>query len=205
MRSSVACMIGPWSFGPWSLVLRGGCQRMPAKDKGPVTRDSTLVLLEYTLLIEVHRIDDADDGRIDRQLLGLGRQPGAGALHDEHELARAGADGINRHERAAGGLQPRRIGLVHTIGLDHQQLLASHRGHFLRGNDRSGDFRDEHGGWSVVSCPLPVVICPWRRYSVWTIAPPPGGRRRSLHSWARPTAAFGSPWREWPPRLSPCG
>ena len=35
------------------------------------------------------RVHHADDDRVDRQLLGLGREPGAGALADQHHLVRA--------------------------------------------------------------------------------------------------------------------
>ena len=47
------------------------------------------------------RINDADDHRIDRQALGFGRQPGAGALGNQHEFALAGANRVDGHKGAS--------------------------------------------------------------------------------------------------------
>ncbi len=95
---------------------------------------STSSRLKTHCLIDVHRVDDADDHRVDRQVLGFGRQPGAGALRDQHELAFAGADGVDRHERAAGVDQRSRSLRLDAIRLDDQQFVADHRVDLLRGD-----------------------------------------------------------------------
>ncbi len=52
------------------------------------------------LLLDLHRVDDPDDGRVDRRI-GAGGDPGRAAAGDDHRLTDPGADRVDRHLRQA--------------------------------------------------------------------------------------------------------
>ena len=76
------------------------------RDRRLVRLGVLLFAVEDALLIDVDRVDDADDHAVDRQILGFGRQPGARALGDQHELAFARSDRVDGDEGSPGGDQP---------------------------------------------------------------------------------------------------
>src|SRR2546422_815910 len=61
-----------------------------------------MALLGFARL-DIHRVHDADDGRIHRRRFFAERlASGAAFQHDEHLLVHAGADAAHRHERPPG-------------------------------------------------------------------------------------------------------
>src|SRR5581483_6209646 len=104
------------------------------------------------LLGELHGIDNADDGRIDRTVLEAGGHAGRAAAHNEDSLADAGVDRIDGHEVLAVGL---------AAGIDrprHEQLAADQAGVLSRGDDGPHDLRQQHG---VAATPWPTSPCRW--------------------------------------------
>ena len=63
---------------------------------------SWLILRAVNLFPQhIHRIDDADDDRVDRHLLRLGSHAGARALRQQDEISHARAERIDGHDPAA--------------------------------------------------------------------------------------------------------
>ena len=58
---------------------------------------------EDRLAADVDRVDQADHHRVDRQLLGLGREPGARPLADQDHLVEPRAQRVDHHERPPVG------------------------------------------------------------------------------------------------------
>src|SRR6266550_1597251 len=81
----------------------------------PITRLSNYPIL---LLVHLHRIDDADDGRIDRTIFHPRGHACGAAADNEYGLADAGIDRIDRHARSAVGPSAR------TDGPCDQKLVA---------------------------------------------------------------------------------
>src|SRR5689334_5818831 len=72
------------------------------------------------LIFDVHAIDDADDGGIDRQFIRFGRQAGTRSLNDQDHLALAGSNRINHDERAPGCHEPVALCRIHAHGFHSQ-------------------------------------------------------------------------------------
>ena len=85
--------------------------------------------------LDVPVIDDADDAGVDRRLGGIERKARFLAAHEEHLLADAGADRVDRDERPAGRLAIGRQRL-HDQQLDAGEVLV------LAGHD---DVADDSG------------------------------------------------------------
>src|SRR5438128_7971437 len=79
-----------------TLILQG------SMDALNVNAARSLFRVKDRLVFHVHRVHDADDRRVHGQLLRLGRQAGAGALHNEHYLPLAGADGVHANKCPPG-------------------------------------------------------------------------------------------------------
>src|SRR5688572_3210819 len=87
---------------------------------------------------DFHRVDDADDGRIDGTVLHAGRHPRRAAADDQHRLADAGIDGVDSDEIAAFGLA---VG-IHRPG--DQELVADEPRVFAGGDDGPDDAGKNH-------------------------------------------------------------
>src|SRR5262249_28255401 len=104
-------------------------------------------------VLHVHRVHDADDGRIHGQFLRLRRQSGAGTLHDQDHLALAGADRVHANERAAGAHELVALAWIDAQRLDGEQLAPGHAGNLLRCHAASVYFRKEHNSFPLQKIP----------------------------------------------------
>ena len=84
-------------------------------------------------------IDDADDAGVGGRFGGQERKRRFLAADEEHVLAHAGADRVERDERPAGGLA------IGRHRLQHEQLVAVERGVLDGRDDVADDARDLHG------------------------------------------------------------
>ncbi len=75
------------------------CRGLLGRDR----RDSGFVSGIDGGFFDMHRVDDADDDRIDRQLFGFRSQASTAALRDQHKIALAGTQRVAGDERPSGG------------------------------------------------------------------------------------------------------
>ena len=98
-----------------------------------------------SLAVQIDGIDHADDGGVDRRIgptdSGHG---GKSFVGDEHALADAGADGVEREDRVAA------VGAIEIERLDDENFAALVRSHFLRCHNVADDAADQHGKQSRV-------------------------------------------------------
>ena len=89
--------------------------------------EKVLVVLEgrnpRSALSEIPTVDDADDAGVDRRLDRIERKARLFAAHEEHFFADAGADRVDRHERASRGLALGRERLHHQQ-FDADEILV---------------------------------------------------------------------------------
>ena len=93
--------------------------------------------------INIHTVDNANDGGIDRCSFTANRLRRGTALDDQqHVFVHAGAHGINRQQHRTARLT------LECHRLHEQQLGTFELGVLLRGHDRSDDTRERHDGVS---------------------------------------------------------
>ena len=105
----------------------------------------------------MHLVDNADHDRVHRHVFGFRREPGTGALRNQHVVSRSGTQQVDGDERAAGRRQAAALARIDAIRFDDQQFVAHHRREFLRRNHRAGDLGNEHGLALVGSNCLAVI------------------------------------------------
>ena len=110
----------------------------------PIIRLSFLGRVD-SVVERLDRVDDSDDGGIDRKGLHPGRLAGRAALAHEHNLVHARPHGINGDDRARTVAELGRICLVHEQRTQHQQLAALHCLVLLGRDERADDARQKHG------------------------------------------------------------
>lgn len=106
-----------------------------------------LVLLfpiEDTHSVDVNSVDDPDDHRVDRHVLGFWRQSCGRALSDQDIVANTRPKRVDCYKCSSCRDQAlTRLG-VQSIRLHDHELLTDHRIDLLRRHKRAGNFRDEH-------------------------------------------------------------
>ena len=102
------------------------------------------------------RVDNSYHERIDGQAFGCGGHPGAGALGNQHELPFSGPQHVDRHERAPVRYQAFPLFGFQAVRFDHQLFVPAQRLNFLRRDQGTGNFGNEHGlslagaGWTAI-------------------------------------------------------
>src|SRR5262245_42578997 len=102
------------------------CPSITQFPNSPITR---------SLFIDLHVVDDADDGRVDRTIFQARRHPRGAAADDEHGFTDPGIDGVDRHEVVAVGF-PAWIDRT-----DNEKLVADESWVLARGDDGPHDLR----------------------------------------------------------------
>ncbi len=202
MRSSVICMADTVAL--MSLIVVRCCEAWRHHVSGPPHRFVWIIRSERPIPVtcstrredhpaaDVHGVDQADHHRVDRQFLGLGRQPGARALADQDHLVDARAQRVDHDERAAGRHEPVALLVVDPVGLDRQELVPRHRGDLLGRHHAARHPGQEHRADTLI----PWLILVRLRQAVpaccsripWT-----AGRRRSPRWSARSRPATREP------------
>src|SRR5262249_34284973 len=104
-------------------------------------------------LADVDRVADADDGCVDGAVFHAGRQPRGTSADDEHGLADAGVDRVDRDEIPPVGLPPR------IDRTNDEQLVADQARIFSRGDNGSDDSCQEHAsGFGVRGSAFGVLV-----------------------------------------------
>src|SRR5262245_6714148 len=105
---------------------------------GPIRPSITQSLnssITRSLFIDLHVVDDADDGRVDRTIFQARRHPRGAAADDEHGFTDSGVDGVDRHEVVAVGFSPR------IDRTDYEKFVADESWVLARGDDGPHDLR----------------------------------------------------------------